>query len=307
MNSALQPFQYQGSKRALASRILEHVPRGRFDEILEPFAGSAAVSLAAMAKGVVSSVWLNDINEPLIQLWRSILSDTESLISEYTELWERQLEDPAEHFLRVRDAFNRSHGSAEMLYLLARSVKGAVRYNVSGEFNQSADHRRLGTRPHTTATRLRSISRLIDNHYTLTALNCFDLIERYRQGQVWYLDPPYEGTSEGPNGRYFQSMPRATLIEFLQQLRGARVPFVLSYDGFTGKKQYGAPLPAELGLTHHYVHAGVSTSSSLQQRREITTESLYVSPDLVEMASSNDTASASDDVEAAQLKFPAYA
>ena len=257
---------------------------GRFGEVLEPFAGSAAVSLAAIANGVVSRAWLNDINEPLMRLWRAIVSETESLIAEYAALWDQQLDDPASHFLRVRDEFNRTQRPAELLYLLARSVKGAVRYNVAGEFNQSADHRRLGTKPQTTAARLRRISRLIGSRCTLTSLNCIDLLEHYREGQVWYLDPPYEGTSEGPNGRYYQSMPRTQLIEFLEQLRASGVPFVLSYDGFTGDRQYGTPLPDELGLLHHYVDAGISSSSSLQQRREITTESLYVSPELAAAA-----------------------
>ena len=280
MNSGLQPFQYQGSKRVLASKILEHVPKGHFDEVLEPFAGSGAISLAAVAKALVSSIWLNDINAPLMDLWSAILSDTESLISEYAELWERQLSDPAQHFMRVRNEFNQSQRSPELLYLLARSVKGAVRYNSVGEFNQSPDHRRLGTRPSTTAARLRRISKLIGSRYTLTSLNCFDLIEYYREGQVWYLDPPYEGTSEGPNGRYFQSMPRAKVIEFLQTLLDMRIPFILSYDGFTGEKQHGSRLPDGLGLRHHFIDAGVSTSSSLQRRRETTTESLYISPEL---------------------------
>ena len=271
--------------------------------MLEPFAGSAAISLAAVAKGLVSRVWLNDINAPLMDLWRAILSDTESLISEYTELWERQLGDPAQHFLLVRDEFNQSRRAPDLLYLLARSVKGAVRYNTAGEFNQSADHRRLGTKPTTTAARLRRISKLVGNRYTLTSLNCVDLIEHYREGQVWYLDPPYEGTSEGPNGRYYQSMPRAKVIEFLRTLRDEGVPFILSYDGSTGEKHYGRRLPDDLGLRHHYVDAGISTSSSLQRRREVTIESLYVSPELANISSDAANTSTSKNPEVAQMEL----
>lgn len=306
MHSALQPFQYQGSKRLLASQILENLPKGRFDEVLEPFAGSAAVSLAAVAQGSVSRIWLNDINGPLMRLWDAILGDTESLISRYRELWEQQLHDPAQHFLQVRDEFNQSQRPPELLYLLARSVKGAVRYNASGEFNQSADHRRLGTKPATTAARLRRISRLIGNRYTLTSLDCADLVKHYRDGQVWYLDPPYEGTSEGPNGRYLQSMSRIRVIEFLRELRAASVPFILSYDGFTGDKQYGALLPDDLGLVHRYVDAGVSTSSSLRQRRELTTESLYFSPELTDACAAASATSTSDGPATVQMELPAH-
>ena len=239
-----------------------------------------------------------------MRLWDAILGDTESLISQYRELWEQQLHDPAQHFLRVRDEFNQSQRPAELLYLLARSVKGAVRYNASGEFNQSADHRRLGTKPGTTATRLRRIARLIGDRYTLTSLDCADLVGHYREGQMWYLDPPYEGTSEGPNGRYFQSMPRVRVIEFLRELRAANVPFILSYDGFTGEKQYGAPLPDDLGLIHRYVDAGISTSSSLRRRRELTTESLYFSPELTNACAAASVTAASDGMATAQMELP---
>ena len=34
-----------------------------------------------------------------------------------------------------------------MLFLLARVVKGSVRYNANGELNQSCDKRRYGTKP----------------------------------------------------------------------------------------------------------------------------------------------------------------
>ncbi|MDR3323915.1 MAG: DNA adenine methylase, partial [Zoogloeaceae bacterium] len=40
-----QPFQYQGSKRALAARILRYLPSGTA-RLVEPFAGSAALSIA---------------------------------------------------------------------------------------------------------------------------------------------------------------------------------------------------------------------------------------------------------------------
>lgn len=45
-----QPFQYQGSKRALASVILQQFP-AEVQRVVEPFCGSAALSIAAAARG----------------------------------------------------------------------------------------------------------------------------------------------------------------------------------------------------------------------------------------------------------------
>jgi DNA adenine methylase len=41
--------------------------------LLEPFAGAAAVSIAAALKGQADRIVLNDINEPLMRLWESII------------------------------------------------------------------------------------------------------------------------------------------------------------------------------------------------------------------------------------------
>jgi len=54
-----QPFQYQGSKRALASLILQHLP-AKIKRLVEPFCGSAAISIAAATRRRASEYWLND-------------------------------------------------------------------------------------------------------------------------------------------------------------------------------------------------------------------------------------------------------
>ncbi|MDR2813428.1 MAG: DNA adenine methylase [Prevotellaceae bacterium] len=41
-----RPIPYQGSKRNLADKILRFFP-SKFDRLIEPFAGSAAISIAS--------------------------------------------------------------------------------------------------------------------------------------------------------------------------------------------------------------------------------------------------------------------
>jgi DNA adenine methylase len=62
------PIPYQGSKRLLAPAILACFPKNPI-RLLEPFAGAAAVSIAAVLKGRADRIVLNDINEPLMRLW----------------------------------------------------------------------------------------------------------------------------------------------------------------------------------------------------------------------------------------------
>jgi DNA adenine methylase len=57
--------------------------------------------------------------------------------------------------------------------------------------------------------------------------------------------------------------------------------FIISYDGRTGDRSFGRPLPPSLGLTHIEIHAGPSSQATLLGRSEHTVESLYLSSALV--------------------------
>lgn len=54
MKNLPHPIQYQGSKRNLAPVILRYVPKG-IERLIEPFAGSAAISIATAARQMEKS------------------------------------------------------------------------------------------------------------------------------------------------------------------------------------------------------------------------------------------------------------
>jgi DNA adenine methylase len=58
------PIQYQGSKRSLASIILRYFPI-KFPRLVEPFASTAAISIACAARGKTNSYWINDLNKSI--------------------------------------------------------------------------------------------------------------------------------------------------------------------------------------------------------------------------------------------------
>ncbi len=98
-----------------------------------------------------------------------------------------------------------------------------------------------------------------------------------------YMDPPYLGTSIGRDKRYAHQLGSEELVTGLRNLRERSLRFALSYDGMTGDKVYGPPLPEELGLTRLLLHAGTSSQATLSGlRKGDTIESLYMSPGLAE-------------------------
>ena len=278
-----QPFQYQGSKRLLAPAILAHLPPS-FGRLVEPFAGSAALSIAAAATGRTDSFWLNDINRPLAELLEAIIRVPDSVFEGYRSIWKDSDEIAPDYYLEVRDQFNESQDPILLLYLIARCVKGAVRYNASGGFNQSADKRRAGVQPRTLHKNVLIISELLKDRTTVTSYPYQDVLNRVTADDIVYMDPPYQGVCAGRDSRYAAGIDFRDFVSALEDLGTREVPYALSYDGRTGDKTYGVALPSCLDLTLIELDAGVSTQATLLGREDRTVESLYLSPSLVAMA-----------------------
>lgn len=274
------PIPYQGSKRALAPRILALVQGQHFEKLYEPFAGSAALTLAASKLRIADKFVIADSLSPLVALWKQIVSKPDRLASEYEEIWRGQTEGDTRYYFQVRDEYNRTGGPARLLYLLARCVKNSPRFNGEGLFNQSADKRRLGMRPEKMRRELSGASALLSGRSRILGGDFEATLKSASGADLVYLDPPWQGTTDGPHKRYHQGLSRDRLISALEDLNSRRIPFLLSYDGRCGDKTYGEPLPARLRLTHMELHAGRSSQATLAGRSEDTVESLYISPAL---------------------------
>jgi DNA adenine methylase len=278
--SVPHPIPYQGSKRRLAQAILSHIASGRYERLVEPFVGSGAVTLAAAKCERFRRFWLGDKLEPLASLWARIVENPEPIADEYEDLWHRERRRPIDGYYEIRSEFNSDRSSAKLLYLLARCVKNAVRFNPSGEFNQSPDKRRAGTRPETMRKELVGAHRLL---YGRTEVSCADFLELFRNSgpdDFFYLDPPYQGTSDGRDSRYIDGVTRSRIIEGLGVLNERGTPFILSYDGSCGERTYGDRLPADLA-SRVQLDVGRSSQATLNGEDCVTIESLYISHQLV--------------------------
>ena len=253
------------------------MPR-RAGRLVEPFAGSAAITLAAAVRSAFARYVIADALEPLAGIWRLILTDPERLASDYERLWTCQLGDARQAYDRIRSEFNASRDPVRLLYLLARCVKGSVRFNANGEFNQSPDNRRLGARPEIMRHEIMGAHALLVGRAEARAADFRETLADVAAEDVVYLDPPYQGISGGRDRRYFQGVRLEDLILELDRLNARGVSFLLSYDGSCGGRAYGRELPSELNLLKVPLRAGRSTQSTLAGRAEETVESLYVSP-----------------------------
>ena len=221
--------QYQGSKRNLAPQILQYIP-SRFKRLIEPFAGMAAITIAVSRQGRAEHYLLNDLNEPLVNVLKEAINNPKHLIEDYTKVWNEQLAyqgGSINHFYKVREDFNKGNQcAANMLYLLARCVKGSVRYSSTGEFNQSPDKRRMGTNPRNLARNVYLISGYLRGKTDFSSVDYREITRIASPGDLVYMDPPYQGVCSSRDSRYFSGIDFNEFVECVEDLNRRNVDFI---------------------------------------------------------------------------------
>jgi DNA adenine methylase len=277
------PIQYQGSKRNLAPVILKYFPE-KVERVVEPFAGTGAVSVACASAGISKKYWLNDCNRVLSELLELIVSKPEELSDYYEQLWNQQhSDDSIAHYYRIRHEFNRTENPRLFLYLMSRCVKGSVRYNREGYFNQSPDKRRKGARPDNMRKNICGVSFLLKGRTVISSLDYREMISDIKKTDLVYMDPPYQGVCRDKDSRYYSGIDTGEFEDFLSELNRNGVPHLISYDGKCGRKTYGNQLPDSLRLKRIELDAGRSSQATLLGKKDITYESLYLSETLLNL------------------------
>lgn len=270
---------YHGSKRKLAQKILRHISFQNIDTFYEPFAGSAALTIAAASNNLAKRYVIGDKLDALAKLWEMIILDPEKLINEYTNYWNEQQDNPKGYYIKIRDKYNTMQTPSALLYLTARCVNNAVRFNLLGEFNQSPDNRRLGMRPENLKKQVLATSKLLIRKTTIVSGDFKETIKNAGKNDLIYFDPPWAGFNKNP--RYAYLLDINSLIMELKRLNKEEIPFLLSYDGSCGDRSYIQELPDYLSLEKVSLVAGRSSQSTLLGRNEVTIESLYLSHALI--------------------------
>ncbi len=154
--------------------------------MIEPFVGSAAVSLNANFK----KYRLADSNPDLIMLYRQLLREKERFIV-YAETLFTEQNNSEESYYRFRDEFNackeKRRRAALFIYLNRHCYNGLCRYNSKGIFNTPFGRYRKPRMPRNEMA-----------HFIVAMANAVfenadyqDTMEKAGKGDVVYCDPPY--------------------------------------------------------------------------------------------------------------------
>lgn len=182
------PFvKWAGGKRRLVPFVARHLalPARR---LVEPFAGGAAVSLALADE--VDSVWLNDVNEDLMDVYVQLRDAPDEYIEAAGRLFAPETNSEKTYY-RLREAFHRAAPGREkaaiFLYLNRHGFNGLCRYNSSGQFNVPYGRYK---NPYFPEDELRAAAPVVANA-ELTRIDFENVLNACGPGDVVYCDPPY--------------------------------------------------------------------------------------------------------------------
>lgn len=197
--SLLPPFKYTGNKLKSADRIIAHYPV-EIDTLIEPFCGSASVSLRMMELGRhVGQYVLSDINPVVCELLSEIRDTPEWITASYEANWALfNLVDTIDHKKRVyngiRNRFNVNRHPYDFYFLTRTATNGLIRFNRKGEFNTSCHFTRPGMSPDKVTDKILHSSKLLrDNNVTI---QCVGYDHYQRTDGYFFLDPPYQKGQE---------------------------------------------------------------------------------------------------------------
>lgn len=274
MRSVLAPvIKWSGSKRVLVPQIRPLVPeRGTY---FEPFVGGGSV-LGNL--GPRKSVAGDSIPE-LIELWRAIQMKPVEIAAAYARDWELLQRNGHTHYYLVRDRFNLDRNPSDLLFLSRTCVNGLIRFNASGDFNNSLHHTRPGISPERLKVIIDSWSKSLSK-CDFYCCDYEDLLRAALPGDVAYLDPPYMGTK----GRYHPApFDFERLWHVMEDLTSRGIRWILSIDGTAGARDYSSGLAAivNLSVKSLRLNAGTSTFPRVMNgRQDSVGESVFLNFDL---------------------------
>lgn len=223
----VRPFlKWAGGKFRVLDEILPRLPKG--SRLVEPFAGSAAVSINAQFASALAA----DSNADLINLYRTIQADAARFIAEAKSLF-GGARNTRGWFDELRAEFNASDDpfrrSVIFVYLNRHGFNGLCRYNGKGRFN--VPFGKYGN-PGFPALEVEAFSQAA-THIEFVHQDFLTTMSQAEVGDVVYCDPPYVALSATSNFTSystgaFGSTEQTALAEKARECASRGIPVVIS-------------------------------------------------------------------------------
>jgi|SRR5579864_7808773 len=221
------PFRYPGGKTWLVPYVrvwLDH-NRGRYRELIEPFAGGAIVGISAAFEGLVEKVTLVELDPDVSAVWQTILQrDGEKLAARILAF------EPTSK--SVKAVFEGSHKTtldrAFATIVRNRVQRGGILAPGAGLMKKGENGKGLTSRwyPETLHRRIMDLVSIRDKIRFING-DGLEYIRKnsHKKSAAFFVDPPY--TVAGRRLYKFSDMDHKMLYSLLTKTSG---DFLLTYD-----------------------------------------------------------------------------
>lgn len=229
------PLRYPGGKAELAPFLKELIHENDLGTVAyaEPYCGGAGAALELLFDGVVSAVYLNDIDPAIYSLWRTIVRDPSELCAAIAdtpvtiEEWHAQ----RDYYLRNRNRVGPKLAFATF-YLNRTNRSGILSAGPIGGRAQSGKWR-LDARfnKDELIKKIQRIARYAGRIHVsqFDAISFLeDVINPLCAPTLVYLDPPYYVQGQNLYTNHYGPEDHATIASFVQ--KDLNKPWVVSYD-----------------------------------------------------------------------------
>jgi len=301
-------IKWTGSKRKQAPEIVNNFPK-EINTYYECFLGGGSVLhelLNRIYSGEIKckKIICCDINPDLIGIWNMLKNNRQELfdyyVSQYNEIIRRgeeakKITDVSAEITKAmgtlyyenRDKMNSlpvgCKERIKLFYWITRTCfNGLIRYNPKGKFNASYHvAARNGVSPTELKKTFDAWGKVIDNvDIEFYCKNYDEVISNAKEGDVIYMDPPYENVT----GMYFAgTFNNKSMFDIIRNLTKNNVKVFMSYDGKSGSTDYTSDsVPSDLFVRHIYVNSGHSSFKKLKSKsvgtdnKAMLYDSLYI-------------------------------
>jgi DNA adenine methylase len=236
-------LKWAGGKYRLLKNLLPLFPEG--ERFVEPFVGSGVVFINVN----YPSYLINDVNEDLIGVYKSLWLNPEEYIKSLSNLFSAP--NTSDIYYYNRSIFNNANMYYELnlksllfVYLNRHCFNGLCRYNKKGKFNVAFGKYKNVYFPE---KELKMFAQKLQNNTEISNVDYKLLFKSIGKGDVVYCDPPYVSLSKTSNftnyfGKSFGDEEQIHLVSLIKKAvnKGATVLISNHDTEFTRELYNGA-------------------------------------------------------------------
>ena len=250
-------LKWIGNKYKYAEKITSYFPDS-FQKYIEPFVGTGAV-LATLAP---ESGVAGDTLSPLIQIWKLLQNEPETLVEYYASVIEKFNRNREKTYPEILRRYNDSPNGLDLLIISRTCYGGVVRFTREGKIStpigphEPISAESFAERAMEWQDRVKNITFLYQSFEKTMSLA--------QDGDMVYCDPPYVDSQTILYGA--QNFSFQKLLQSIEECKSRGAKIALSIDGKkkSGQKIIDLQIPKGIFEREIYLECGSSMLKRLQ-------------------------------------------